>query len=137
MNFVDTNVLIYAVCPGPGDMAKQELAANALERADVGLSSQVLQEFYWQVTHPQRPEALSRQDAGHLVEAFTRFQVAPITKELVRAAIATCMRFQIAYWDGAIIEAAKELGCDTILSEDLNDGQDYGGVRVENPFRGC
>ena len=63
--------------------------------------------------------------------------MAPITKELVRAAIATCMRFQIAYWDGAIIEAAKELGCDTILSEDLNDGQDYGGVRVENPFRGC
>jgi len=135
VDFVDTNVLIYAMCPGPGDMAKQELAANALERADLGLSAQVLQEFYWQVTHPKRPEALSRQDAGHFVQALTRFQVAPVTKELVRAAIATCMRFQIAYWDAAIIEAAKELGCDSVLSEDLNDGQDYGGVRVENPFR--
>jgi len=98
VDFVDTNVLIYAMCPGPGDMAKQELAANALERADLGLSAQVLQEFYWQVTHPKRPEALSRQDAGHFVQALTRFQVAPVTKELVRAAIATCMRFQIAYW---------------------------------------
>lgn len=37
--------------------------------------------------------------------------------------------------DAAIIEAARNAGCDTVLSEDLNHGQDYGGVRVVNPFR--
>ena len=36
----------------------------------------------------------------------------------------------------AIVEAARALGCETVLSEDLNDGQDFGGVIFENPFRG-
>ena len=26
------------------------------------------------------------------------------------------------------------MGCATVYSEDLNSGQDYGGVRVVNPF---
>jgi DNA-binding transcriptional MerR regulator len=41
----------------------------------------------------------------------------------------------LSYWDAAIIEAARALGCTHVLSEDLSDGQDYGGVRVTNPFR--
>ena len=49
-------------------------------------------------------------------------------------AIATKNKFQISYWDAAILTAAKELGCHTVYSEDLNDGQDYDGVRVRNPF---
>jgi hypothetical protein len=36
--------------------------------------------------------------------------------------------------DAAIVEAARSLGCGTILSEDLARGARYGGVRVENPF---
>nr|MBA3371824.1 PIN domain nuclease [Thermoleophilaceae bacterium] len=38
------------------------------------------------------------------------------------------------YWDAAILEAGRALGCDRVLSEDLSDGEDYAGVRVENPF---
>jgi predicted nucleic acid-binding protein len=53
----------------------------------------------------------------------------------VLAALATRERYGISYWDAAILEACRSLGCDVVLSEDLNDGQDYGGVRVENPFR--
>jgi predicted nucleic acid-binding protein len=54
---------------------------------------------------------------------------------LVLTAIATRKRFKIAYWDAAIIEAARSLHCEVVLSEDLGDGQDYGGVRVEDRFR--
>jgi predicted nucleic acid-binding protein len=42
-------------------------------------------------------------------------------------------RFQLSYWDAAIIEASRVLGCEVVLSEDLNDGQDYAGVRVHEP----
>ena len=38
------------------------------------------------------------------------------------------------YWDAAILEAARASRCEQLLSEELNDGQDYGGVRVVNPF---
>lgn len=52
----------------------------------------------------------------------------------MQAALATARRFKISYWDAAIVEAARAIGCSVILSEDLSDGQDYGGVRVRNPF---
>ena len=46
------------------------------------------------------------------------------------AAMSTRQRFEISYWDAAILEAARTLGCEVVLSEDLSDGQDYAGVRV-------
>jgi predicted nucleic acid-binding protein len=44
-------------------------------------------------------------------------------------------RFQISYWDAAIVGAAKRLNCGILYSEDLSEGQSYDGVRVVNPFR--
>lgn len=48
--------------------------------------------------------------------------------------MAASERFDISYWHAAIIQAASALGCDVLLSEDLDDGPFYGDVRVENPF---
>ena len=49
-------------------------------------------------------------------------------------AIQAKVKFGISYWDTAILTAARQLGCHIAYSEDLNHGQDYNGVRVENPF---
>ena len=35
-----------------------------------------------------------------------------------------------------ILAAASLSECDTLLTEDLGDGQTYGDVRVANPFGG-
>jgi len=74
-------------------------------------------------------------EAVLLVESFLRFPVQEITAAVMLAALATRERFGISYWDAAILEAARSLGCDVVLSEALSDGADYDGVRVENPFR--
>lgn len=50
------------------------------------------------------------------------------------AAMKTRERFRLSYWDAAILEACRALGCEVVLSEDLGDGEDYAGVRVQNPF---
>ena len=60
----------------------------------------------------------------------------PLDYTLVLKAVALKETFQISYWDAAILAAAQQLGCEKVFSEELNDGQVYGGVRVENPFRG-
>jgi predicted nucleic acid-binding protein len=52
----------------------------------------------------------------------------------VRIAIEQSERFAISYWDAAILAAAEALGTGTVYSEDLKDGQQYGRVRVVNPF---
>ena len=51
------------------------------------------------------------------------------------AALDPRQRFQLSYWDSAIIEASRAMACTQVLSEDLGDGQDYSGVRVTDPFR--
>jgi predicted nucleic acid-binding protein len=53
---------------------------------------------------------------------------------MVRRAIDTSRRFRITVWDAMIIEAARSAGCDRVLSEDLQAGQDFNGVTIENPF---
>lgn len=136
MRFVDTNILLYAISRDPAEGAKAERANNLLAERELALSVQVLQEFYVQSTRNTRADRLTHEQAVALVESFRRFAVQETTTGLVLAAMATRERFGISYWDAAIIEAARSLGCDTVVSEDMNDGQDYAGVRVENLFRG-
>jgi len=134
VRFVDTNVLLYAASTAEDEREKALRARDLLEAEDLALSVQVLQEFYVQATRPTRPQRLSHEQAAGLVEAFLRFPVQDTTVALVRAALETAARFSVSYWDAAIIEAARGLGCATLLTEDLADGTDYGGVRVVNPF---
>jgi predicted nucleic acid-binding protein len=134
VRFVDTNVLLYAISSDPGEHAKATRANEVLGTRDVALSVQVLQEFYVQATRESRSDRLTHAQATALVDSFRRFPVQETTLAVALAAMTTRDRFGIAYWDAAIVEAARAAGCDAVLSEDLNDGQDYAGVRVVNPF---
>jgi len=135
VRFVDTNVLLYAVSTARGEAKKGAVARSLLREEDLALSAQVLQEFYVQATRAGRLDPLTHDQAAALIDAWLRFQVQETTPALVQAALATAARHRISYWDAAIVEAARILGCRVVLSEDLNDGQDFDGVRVENPFR--
>jgi predicted nucleic acid-binding protein len=134
VRFADTNILLYAISRAPEERGKAERANALLAERDLALSTQVLQEFYVQATRESRPDPIPHEDAAELVASFRRFPVLPLTADLVDAAMATRARFQLSYWDAAILEAARSLGCEVVLSEDLGDEQDYGGVRVDNPF---
>lgn len=135
MWFVDTNVLLYAISKDAQEASKAARASEILDERDLALSAQVLQEFYVQATRPSRSDRLAPEQAVALIETFRRFPIQETTSEIVLAAASTSERFQISYWDAAIVEAARVAGCETVISEDLSDGQDYAGVRVSNPFR--
>ncbi len=112
--------------------AQRDTSVSALV---VALSVQVLQEFYVQATRASRPDAIAHRQAVLLTQSFRRFPIQDITSEIMMAALDARQRFQLSYWDAAIIEASRAMGCTHVLSEDLSDGHDYGGVRVTNPFR--
>ena len=135
MRFLDTNVLLYAASQDKRELKKARLALTLLDSKDLGLSVQVLQEFYVQATRAERGDAMTHEQATLLIESFLRFRVQDVTMAIMRAALETKHKFRLAYWDAAIVEAARALGCHTILTEDLSHGQDFGGVVVENPFR--
>jgi len=134
MRFVDTNILLYAISSSPAESDKAARAAALLNETDLALSVQVLQEFYVQATRPTATTRVTHADAVALIAALLRFPVQDMTVAVMRAALATRARWQISYWDAAIVEAARALGCDTIYSEDLQHEHDFAGVRVVNPF---
>lgn len=134
MQFADTNILLYAISRDPTENTKARRANELLAAGDLGLSVQVLQEFYVQATRASRPDAITHDQATGLVDAWRRFPVQDLTVDIMLAAFETRRRFEISYWDAAIIEAGRVLGCGVVLSEDLSAGTDYDGVRVQNPF---
>jgi predicted nucleic acid-binding protein len=133
-SFIDTNILPYAGSKAPADQAKRQLARELLTRPDIGFSAQVLQVLRCR----DRQAALADDPRrGHRRASIPRaFPVWPISRDLVLAAINAKHRFGISYWDAAIITAAKQMGCQTVYSEDMNDGQNYDSVIVVNPFAG-
>ena len=137
MRFIDTNILLYAISKDPAERCKTNIAIELLDApvGELALSVQVLQEFYVQATRASRQGALPQGLAEEYLEHWQALEVQDNTLDLFRAAVASSGRFRISYWDAAIIEAARMAGCHTVLSEDLSDGQSYGGVRVRNPFR--
>jgi predicted nucleic acid-binding protein len=131
--FFDTNVLVYAALGSGKDETKRERALDLIDSMEFGTSAQVLQEFFVTVVKKAH-QPLTPAKALEWIEQWTAFPCQPIDHQLVRIAIANAQRFRISYWDAAIVAAAEALGAHTIYSEDLNDGQKYGRVRVVNPF---
>lgn len=130
--FLDTNILIYAALGSADEPAKYERALELLTRR-FGTSGQVLAEFY---VNAQRKGArpLTPEKAQEWVLRLSKKPFQPIDYRVVRSGIENAQRYQISYWDGAIIAAAERLGSKILYSENLNHGQTYGSVRVENPF---
>lgn len=132
--FVDTNILLYAASNAAPDQAKRQVARGLLTQPEIGFSAQVLQEFYAAAISKKNLQ-MTHDEAVAVLQSLAAFPVWPISRDLVLEAINTKQRFGISYWDAAILTAAKQMGCKTLYSEDLNTGQDYDGVSVVNPFR--
>jgi predicted nucleic acid-binding protein len=132
--FFDTNVLVYAAIGTGRDEAKRQRALELIESEDFGTSAQVLQEFFVTVVK-KAARPLRVAEALEWIEQWGQFPCQVIDRQLVQIAIEVSQRFGISYWDGAILAAAESLGVSAVYSEDLNDGQQYGRVRVVNPFR--
>jgi len=131
--FIDTNVLLYAVSNSAKEIEKKWLARGLLEKANFGLSAQVLQEFYVNATG-KLARTLPEAEAMEFIRWLEQFPIVPTDLALFHQAVEIRNRYRISYWDAAILVAAKALGATTLYSEDLSHGQVYGGVRVVNPF---
>lgn len=115
------------------DERKRDIALAILERESYVVSSQVVTEFYATVTR-KLPTPLPHDTARSAVAKLLAGRVVPVDKELVRTAVDLAAARRISIWDACIVRAAIRGGCSLLLTEDLNSGQDYGGIVVDNPF---
>lgn len=133
--FVDTNVLIYAHDASAGVKHERAVALlKALWETRTGcLSTQVLQEFYVNVTR-KTATPLSPAVASQIIADLAEWEVHRPGVNDILEAIHLQSRHQVSFWGALILISAQQLGCKTVWSEDLNTGQDYGGAVVRNPF---
>ncbi len=126
--FFDTNVLIYAQEPGrKGDSARALLAGGGR------LSVQVLNEF---AAVSSRKFGRDWAAIGEAIEDVLVLvdQPLPLTLATHVAARALAHDHQTSFYDALIVAAAIEADCDTLWSEDMQDGRVFGGLTIRNPF---
>ncbi len=134
--FLDTNVLVYLFdADAPTKQHRvQELLSNQELRAQVILSTQVLQEFYVSVTR-KLATPLNLEDAFQAVQDLAAFPIVQIDTPLILLAIRRSGKARISFWDALILEAALVAGATVLYSEDLQGGAVFGGLRITNPFK--
>jgi len=132
--FLDTNVLVYAY--DESDLEKRRIARDLVRRALAGnlvVSTQVLAELAATLLHKAQPGARP-QDVAAVLDALGPIGVVVPDGDMVRRAVSVHAEYGIHFYDGMIVAAAERGGCERIWSEDLNAGQKYFGIAVENPF---
>lgn len=133
IDFVDTNVLVYAhdLSAGWKRSVARDLVARLTVEQNGAMSIQVLAEFYSVVT---RKDYLSPEDAEGAVADFGAWTIhCPSHKDLIRTS-RLHRRYGVSWWDALLINSAMELECDTLWSEDFSHGQRFGALTVRNPF---
>ena len=127
--FADTNVAVYALDADP----VRRRAALAVLKARPTISVQVVNEFLSVALGKMRlPRPTALRLAGILMQ---RCEIVDLSVEMVRSALDIGLRYQISHWDALIVAAALRIGCDTLYSEDLQDGQVFENrLTVRNPF---
>lgn len=134
--FVDTNIFLYAL--DERQDARHDVAAGILEQLwearDGGVSTQVLQELYVNLTRKLR-KPMTRPRARAIIERYAAWPVHQVTPADIISASELEQRHTMAFWDALVVVAAQRLGAERILTEDMQHGRTFGGVRIENPFR--
>jgi predicted nucleic acid-binding protein len=133
--FVDSTVLIYAHDADAG--SKQRIAADRLrelwESGEGLLSTQVLQEFYVNVTR-KLGSPLPAGAAREVVRDYASWVESYLTAATVVRASEISEVWRISFWDAMILAAAEQGGAEQLLTEDLNAGEKIAGIEVVNPF---
>lgn len=132
-SLLDTNVLVYAdAADEPGKQERAITLISTLRReGEAVLSTQVLQEYVNVALRKLRlPAGLVRERIGF----YRRFEMVEASAALIDGALDLHILRGLSFYDALIVQAAIVSGCEQVLSEDMQHGAVFGGVRIQNPF---
>ena len=134
--FVDTNILMYAHDISAGEKHRRARAlVEQLWAARSGVvSTQVLQELAVNLRRKAK-KPLDARATRDVVSDYLAWQVVVNGGDSILEALDLEAKYQVSFWDALVIHAAHAAGAEILYSEDLSDGQRYGGVMVKNPLR--
>jgi predicted nucleic acid-binding protein len=134
--FLDTNIFVYQF--DHREPAKQKRAQTLIEHmvsdADGCISTQVVQEFL-NVALKKHPETLTPPKLSRVINEILSPLCAHLpSPEFYQRALTLHAIHSLSWYDALIVQAAIDLNCDILYSEDLPDGQRFGALTIKNPF---
>jgi predicted nucleic acid-binding protein len=131
--FVDSNLLLYQFSPAeiPKQSAADRWMGHLWSYGSGRISWQVIHEFYANAVKKLRMPALT---ARLVVEQLMEWEPDEPDIEMIRRAWHWCDSAQLNYWDALIVSAAEQSGSQWLLSEDFQNGREFGAITVVNPF---
>ena len=133
-DFLDTNVFVYLfddTAPAKRGIA-EDIVRRAIEEGTGVISYQVAQEALNVLTRKlQAPTPAAQRFLEDVLSPLWRLGPSP---ELFERALELRTRYAIGWYDALVIASALACGCDRLLSEDLQHGQQIGQMRIVNPF---
>lgn len=134
--FLDTNIFVYSFdVSSPKKSAQaRKLIRSAIDTRGGIVSYQVVQEFF-NVALRRFANPMSTVDAEqYLSTTFRPLLSIHSSQALYAEALRIAARFRLSWYDSLIVASAIEGQCDVLYSEDFQDGQQFGGVTIANPF---
>jgi predicted nucleic acid-binding protein len=134
--FLDTNVFVYSF--DHSALQKRDRARDLIRRAiSTGkgiVSYQVAQEFF-NVALRRFAQPLSPAEAEHYLSITLRPLLSVHSSvSLYGEALRLAARHRLPWYDSLIVASALEGGCGVLYSEEFQHGQEFGEMKVENPF---
>jgi predicted nucleic acid-binding protein len=134
--FLDTNIFVYSfdeTAPRKCDPARI-LIRRAIATGKGIISYQVAQEFF-HVALRRFAKPLSAAEAKQYLSVILRpLLAAHSSVSLYGEALRLTARHSLSWYDALIVASAIDGRCGILYSEDLQHGQKFGDLQVQNPF---
>lgn len=134
--FLDTNIFAYIFDESAPD--KRQLAADLVDHAvatnEGVISFQVAQEFISLAFRRFRPPLSSTEAEQFLAVTLGPLLAVQSSHVLYWEALHLSRRYSLSWYDSLIVAAALEADCRTLYTEDLQHGQKFDNLRIQNAF---
>lgn len=135
--FIDTNLFIYQIEAQDNRKATiaNRIIRTGVETGNACISFQVMQECLNVIVRKAEIRLSKEQANNYLDVALSPLLRLYPSVAFYKRGLEIQARYQFSFYDSLIITAALEAGCKTLLSEDLQHGQQIEGLVIENPFK--
>ncbi len=131
---IDTNILVYSV--DLADPVRQNRAIEVISRAARTRGAVADQSFFEFLHVVIRKFGFARSGAFQMVKVWRGlFETVTATDAIFEDTEALMQRFNLGIWDSKLIATLEAAEVSVLLSEDMQDGGQYGGVLVVDPFK--
>src|SRR5437016_7098895 len=134
--FLDTNIFVCSFDRTSPAKAKRatELIREAVDRSKGVVSYQVVQEFVNVALRRFGPPMTLAEAEQYLGTIFRPLLAINSSQVLYAEALRLSGRYRFSWYDALIVAGAVEAQCSVLYTEDLQHGQRFGSLQIENPF---